>query len=292
MKRGEIMSSKQFFNKSITEIISNRTSVRNYKAEEISKELKNKLVNYMSNIEGPFNEKVYYKMVDKSNISNEGGGKIGTYGVIKGASSYIIGKVEKGKMDLEQFGYTLEKIILYAASLDLGTCWLGGTFKRSSFENIIDLKGTEILPAVTPIGYIETKKRLLDSVMRLGAGSNNRKEWNELFFNEKFDNPLENNETESYSTALKMVRFAPSASNKQPWRIVKDGNRYHFFIKTNPGYSSALGFNIQRIDIGIAMCHFEMTLTELGENGSWAIDSEVNIKQPENVNYVVTWIGI
>jgi len=221
------MINNQLFNKSITEIISERTSVRNYKSEEISKELKDKLVNYISNIEGPFNEKVHYKIIDKSNISDATGGKIGTYGVIKGAPSYIIGKVENGKMNLEQFGYTLEKIVLYATSLGLGTCWLGGTFKRTSFENIINLKDNEMLPAVTPIGYIEKKKRLLDTVMRLGAGSNNRKDWNELFFNKNFDNPLEKNEKESYLKAMEMVRIAPSASNKQPWRIVKDNNKYY-----------------------------------------------------------------
>lgn len=286
------MTSEQFFNKPITEIIATRTSVRNYKSEEISKELKDKLVTYISNVEGPFDEKVYYKIIDKSNTGKETGEKIGTYGVIKGASSYIVGKVEKGKMDLEQFGYTLEKIILYATSLNLGTCWLGGTFKRSSFENIIDIKDYEILPAVTPIGYIEKKKRLLDSVMRLGAGSNNRKEWSELFFYKSFDNPLKKHESEDWSTALEMVRIAPSASNKQPWRIVKDDNKYHFFIRTSPGYSSALGYNIQRIDIGIAICHFEMTMNELGVNGSWIMDSELSIELPQNTNYVITWVGI
>ena len=286
------MASEQLFNKPITEIITNRTSVRNYKAEEISKELKDKLVNYISNVQGPFGEKVYYKMIGKSNTSDVAGEKIGTYGVIKGASYYIVGKVKKGKMDLEQFGYTLEKIILYATSLNLGTCWLGGTFKRSSFESIIDIKDDEILPAVTPIGYIEKKKRLLDSVMRLGAGSNNRKEWSELFFYKSFDNLLEKHESEDWSTALEMLRLAPSASNKQPWRIVKDSNKYHFFLRTSPGYSSALGYNIQRIDIGIAMCHFEMTMNELGVKGSWIMDSELSIELPQNTDYMITWVGI
>lgn len=283
------MKNSQFFNQSITEIISKRTSVRNYKPDEISKELKDKLIDYISNVEGPFNEKTCYKIIDKGNTKELEGENIGTYGVIKGAPSYIIGKVEKGKMDLEQYGYTFEKIILYATSLELGTCWLGGTFKRSSFKNIMKLKDNDILPAVTPIGYIEKKKRLLDTVMRLGAGSNNRKDWNELFFNKDFNSPLEKDDTKIYSKALEMIRIAPSASNKQPWRIVKDDDRYHFFIKTNPSYSSALGFNIQRLDIGIAMCHFEMTMSELGINGSWIVDTELNINTPENTNYVVTW---
>lgn len=33
--------------------------------------------------------------------------------------------------------------------------------------------------------------------------------------------PLEKEEAGNYEAALEMVRIAPSASNKQPWRILK-----------------------------------------------------------------------
>ena len=47
----------------------------------------------------------------------------------------------------------MESLILYATSLGLGTCWIGGTFKKGQFAKAIDLKGDEILPIVLPIGY-------------------------------------------------------------------------------------------------------------------------------------------
>ena len=103
------------------------------------------------------------------------------------------------------------KLILYATSLELGTCWLGGTFKRSQFAELVALKKDEFIPAVTPIGYSADKRTFIDSAMRRIAGSDNRKPWNELFFDGSFDKPLKQEEAGQYADALEMVRLAPSA---------------------------------------------------------------------------------
>ena len=79
----------------------------------------------------------------------------------------------------------------------------------------------------------------------------------------------------SYSTALEMLRLAPSASNKQPWRIVRQSGRWHFCLARTAGYRAGLGEkllkleDIQRVDMGIAMCHFELALQSLGSSGRW-----------------------
>ena len=281
--------SNQYFNNSINDVIKSRTSVRTYKEDKLTDEIKLKLISYAKNIKGPFNSKFRFEIIDDTDTIEKTGGKIGTYGVIKGAKSYIAGIVEYGEHSLEQLGYTFEKLILYATSLDIGTCWLGGTFTKSGFERIANLKDNELMPVITPIVYIEDKKRMLDRLMRTMAGSNNRKDWSELFYNNSFDTPLTEQEAGKYSTALEMVRIAPSASNKQPWRIVKDNNTFHFYLKHNKGYGKALGIDIQKIDIGIAMCHFEMTLNELGINGSWTINKPKNMGCSIDTEYIVSW---
>jgi nitroreductase len=87
-----------------------------------------------------------------------------------------------------------------------------------------------------------------------------------------------------------MTRLSPSASNKQPWRIVKDGNNFHFYLSHTKGYSKAMGFDMQRIDIGIAMCHFELTAKELGLNGKWMNVAPSIKSQDENTEYIISWI--
>jgi nitroreductase len=278
------------FKKSITEIIKSRISVRTYEPIRLEENIKRNLNDYIQNMKGPFAGKVRFKIIDSDAALNSNI-KLGTYGIIKGVSSFAASAVEEGDMNLEELGYELEGFVLYAASLGLGTCWMGGTFKKGEFAKALELKESELLPIVTPIGYPANSEGLVGTVMRRLAGSKNRKPWEELFFNLSFDNKLTKAEAGIYAEALEMVRLAPSASNKQPWRIVRDNDKLHFYLQHTKGYSSALGFDMQRIDIGIAMCHLDFTLKEAGVEGQWK-KSKPEIKDMNELSeYVVTWVG-
>lgn len=282
---------EQYFDSPIAELIKNRHSVRTYRPEALTKELKAKLSDYAAEIKGPFEARVRLEQIDSLDMAEKTGGKIGTYGVIKGAKSYLAGIVEKKEYNMEQLGYCMEMLMLYTASLGLGTCWLGGTFKRSQFAELVRLQETEMLPAVTPIGYPAAKRGVVESLMRMAAGSDNRKSWSELFFNESFDATLTPEKAGIYQDALEMVRLAPSASNKQPWRIVKQGEEYRFYLKHTKGYAKGMGFDMQKLDMGIAMCHFEMTAVEAGIKGKWKMDSfEIKPVEQQELEYIISWV--
>ena len=156
-----------------------------------------------------------------------------TYGFIKGATGFIIGAVGQAEKNLEDYGYLLERAILLATDIGLGTCWLGGSFSRSNFARKIAAEAGELVPAVAAVGYVANKPRLLDSFIRRRVGSDERLPWATLFFNQTFDAPLSPEAAGAYATPLEMVRLGPSASNKQPWRIIKD-NHSGTFICSAP----------------------------------------------------------
>ena len=79
-----------------------------------------------------------------------------------------------------------------------------------------------------------------------------------------------------------------SASNKQPWRIIKDENDYRFFICRTEGYGMA-SYDLQKNDLGIAMCHFELAAQELGLKGDWIKKNPENA--PDKWEYVSTWVA-
>ncbi len=129
------------------------------------------------------------------------------------------------------------------------------------------------------------------------AGSNQRLPWEALFFDARWGVPLSPEAAGAYAEALEMVRLGPSASNKQPWRIVREGNHWHFYLQRTPRYA-AMGLgkliriaDIQRIDLGIAMCHFELTAAELGLAGQWQI-GDPGLEMPDDLTeYTASWIG-
>jgi hypothetical protein len=88
---------------------------------------------------------------------------------------------------------------------------------------------------------------------------------------------------------LEMIRLAPSASNKQPWRIIKTGDTFHFYLKRTPGYGKiSKGVDLQLIDMGIAMSHFELSCQELGMKGHW-VNLDPGISSSEIVDYCISW---
>ena len=277
------------FSQPITEIIQKRKSVRTYKKQPLTQDLIEKLNEFMKNLKGPFNSSLRFSIINSKVTANTDNVKLGTYGIIRGAENFILTAVNKNEKNLEELGYELEAFILYATSLGLGTCWLGGTFKKGEFAKTMNLGTDEILPIVSPIGCISDSPHIVGSLLRVVAGSNNRKPWKELFFNGSFQIPLSENEASEFKTSLEMVRLAPSASNKQPWRIVKDGNNFHFYLCRTKGYGNMLDFDIQRVDMGIAMCHFELTTKELGLLGHWE-SVNPNITLPDdNYQYIISW---
>jgi hypothetical protein len=228
-------------------------------------------------------------LIHLKSFTAQEGKKLGTYGVIKNASLFLVGTIKNSSLAMEDYGYCKEKIILQATALGLGTCWLGGTFQSSNFAQAVDLQRDEILPTVTPIGYPALEKRFAEKVIRLSAGSDHRRAWSDIFFAGNFSTPLTQLMAGIYMEALENIRIAPSASNKQPWRILCDNtkNLFHFYLERSLQYKMMGIAHLQDVDLGIAMSHFDLTLQELGVKGKWLVDP--NAPKEKSLDYMVSW---
>ena len=279
------------FSKSVIDIIRERTSWRTYYPELLDDNIKDKLkgVLNLSNIKSPFDSgqnNCRFELISVPEFDPDEARKLGTYGMISGAQEFIVGTSFKSKHYKENFGYLMEVIILKATDLGLGTCWLGGTFNRSIFSQKVRCKEEEIVPAISPIGY-PAKRRTREKVIRRVLSAKNRKLWEKLFFLNDFQSVLPNEDLGNYSLLLEMVRLGPSAKNGQPWRIVKqkDENTYHFYVRYP---EQKLYRFFVMMDIGIAVCHFDLTAKELGILGKWKFE-EPKLEQARGFKYTITW---
>lgn len=75
---------------------------------------------------------------------------------------HIAAKVPKVKHCEEAFGYSFEKMVLYAWSLGIGTTWIGGTLNREVFEKAADTKDDEYMMIVSPLGYPSNSQSKVD----------------------------------------------------------------------------------------------------------------------------------
>lgn len=254
------------FSLSIQDIITMRKSVRSYLDDPVGIHEKDVLKHILDDLSS---DAYRFKMID---FELEGKAKIGTYGMIKGASAFLVGVMKRtsmvdAKVSLD-FGADFEKIVLKATELGLGTCWLGGTFNSKDVERQVDLNMNEQIVIVSPLGY-SAEATLREKLTRFLAHADDRKPWADLFFAENFGEPLSKLDAGHYAEVLEMVRLAPSAKNMQPWRIVKRTNRYDFYAYQVTKKNAAYRLNLTYNDLGIAKTHFELMAAYKSLKGHW-----------------------
>lgn len=254
----------------MVELIKTRKSVRTFNGRLLSEEDKKALSDYAKTITNPYGIPVSFVFLDAE--------EHGLFSpVINGEHLYVAGKVPKVPHCEEAFGYSFEQFVLYAWSLGIGTTWIGGTMKRELFEKAADTGEDEIMPIVSPLGYPAQERAEVDIKLRSSVHGDERLPASELYFDGDFLTPMQEN-----SELLEMVRWAPTAANMQPCRVVKDGNAYHFYVKHPDGYQKGGAWDVQKIDVGIAICHF-MSVTD----GKFSI-ANPGISTDENTEYIAT----
>lgn len=280
----------------VAELVARRRSCRRYREVPLADDARLALERFLAADDaGPFGGRARFALAAATAADRSVLRGLGTYGFIAGAPAFIVGAIRRGARELEDYGYLLERAILRATDLGLATCWLGGTFSRSGFARMIAPGADELMPAVAAVGYAADDSLEKDRIRRM-AGAHSRRPPGELFFKGAFGTPLPPDGAGAYAGALEAVRWAPSASNRQPWRIVRTPAGWHFFLERTKGYGKGtLVFTVlrladlQRIDLGIALCHFDLVAREAGLDGGWAIEDPGLAPPGAGTLYVATW---
>jgi len=247
------------------EAIEIRRSVRTYVKEaltDVQKQAIQELLKKSEQRTGIFGNQARYFFVNSLESMDDVAKKIGTYGFVKNAPAFFGGVIKNEFKAIVDFGYLFEKIILDLTAMELGTVWLGGTFDRKAFS--AEVHEGEVIPAISPVGHAVESMSMKERSIRMFIKANQRKPFKELFFDTDINRPITNDTKANYplSKYLELVQIGPSASNKQPWRIILDGNKAHFYLKKTENYAQSIPFDIQALDMGIALCHFEEGLKE------------------------------
>ena len=271
----------------VKETIKRRVSTRSYEEKSLTKKDKRKLIDFNADLTNPFGVDVKVQYISKDKGAEDG--QLGTYGTIRGAKDFLAITVKDQSYAMEAVGYQFENLVLFATDMGLGTVWLAGTFNRKDFKNVIEISDADLFPCICPVGYPGQKRSFIEKITRASLGSKKRKEWDKLFFLEDFSKSLTKEDAGRYTDALDMLRLAPSATNAQPWAVVKEGDKFHFFCN----YKNSINNDIKKIkhlDLGIALSHFHQTAMSDGLNGKLEV-ADIDFDVPENMHYIITYMA-
>lgn len=263
------------------ELIKGRKSVRTYNKQRISDEDRETLTAFFEEAVNPYGIALEYRFLEPETYDLKSP-------VLNGETLYLAAKIKRVPHFEEAFGYSMEMVVLKAWELGIGTVWIGGTMNRENFQKAMDLQPDEVMPCITPVGYPEKKRSLKESMMRKGVKADSRLALSEIASEGAFGTPLSKESMDLYAEALEMVRWAPSAVNKQPWRILVQGNKVHFYEKQDRGYVREETGDLQKIDIGIAMYHFVYGMKKAGKEPVFCIEDPL-VSIPSNWQYIATY---
>lgn len=266
------------FNEPINRLIRIRRSCRTYLKKRIDptalRELTEACKMFTTGLAG---ERLKFEIVELSGSEAEGLDPY-DFSLIINPMTFITTVIQTSPLAYESCGYAMEHLVLKAADLHLGTCWLG-YFNPAMFRNT-RLEEDEIFPAVCVVGYAAELTE-----------ESERMRWEKIFFIEDFYTQMTGEAAGEYGESLEMLRLAPSSGNTQPWRIVKERSRdtFHFYKKSIDNHYEAR--KLHNIDMGIAMCHFELVSRKNGLRGRWEKVNPLIYPVPRKVEYIISWIG-
>lgn len=265
--------------------ILNRISTRTFVEETLEKdqiiEIEEILKKY-NKVKGPFGHS--FELTFSLNDDIEGKGKkIGTYGLIKNAPAFIGGVSDNTTEGIVDFGYIFEHIILELTERGYSTCWLGGTFRRKHYRK--KLAKNQLIPAISPVGHRAKKRARIDRIIRSAAQSQNRLDDSKTFFRYDTLEPYGDEGNIIIKQSLCLVRRGPSASNRQPWRIFVDNNTVHFYIERNKLYGKALQYDMQALDIGIALAHYDIGIRYFNK---MPVFNRLEVKDINRKEYIIS----
>ena len=266
----------------IQKIIRARRSVRTFDGQALDAVDLEKLTSFAKEIENPYGVPVTFRFLDAKKQALP-------CPVVSGTSFFVGAKVSRVPQAEEAFGYSFERFVLYAQSLGIGTVWVGGTMDRAAFERAVDLQAEERMPCMSPLGYPAKKKSVRETMMRKAIKADQRDPFETLFFDGTFDTSLTKEKAGRLAEPLEMVRWAPSAVNKQPWRVVSDSAGVHFYLKQSKGFVSDAVGNMQKVDLGIALCHFDLAAKESGFDVHFH-RNDPGIPVPDDTEYIASYL--
>lgn len=184
---------------------------------------------------------------------------LGVYGKVSSPSALVFVGDRRLPDAAARTGYTAEGAALEATALGFSTCWIGGGVRRREVMWMLGLEEHEHVYSISALGYSHEDKTLGERATAGMARAGSRRSLEAIAPGSEFW-------PEWVKSGLELVRVAPSATNRQPWRFALEGRSVRLFFegRDTPVIS-------KRLDCGIAMLHFELGARSAGVEGRWEL---------------------
>ncbi|AOT71226.1 nitroreductase family protein [Geosporobacter ferrireducens] len=239
-------------------IIFKRKSIRKYETTPIEENKLDEISFYLGTLKPMYEDiKTEMKIVPLKDIKS--------LRPIK-APHYVLIYSEVKDGYLENAGFLLQQVDLYLSANGMGSCWVGMAkpakemSTNKSLEFVIALAFGKPMEPLHRESLIEFKRKSLEDI-------SNTSGMNEL---------------------LEAARLAPSGINSQPWFFAGGESMIHAYCIKSNILKAILYEKINKIDMGIAICHIWLAAKHFGKDIQLICNKEAEDHAPKGYDYIVT----
>jgi len=179
---------------------------------------------------------------------------------------------------LENAGFILQQIDLFLSSKGYGSCYVGMAMPSGEAKGMSELEYVIVLAFGRPA----------ETLYRTDISQFRRKALSEIADASELIEDVDY--FDITADIIDSVRLAPSATNSQPWFLITDKRRLDFFCE-KPNFIKAIGYKkMNRIDMGIALCHCALAAEHLGRVWKFAREEDEAKKCPKGYYYTGTML--
>ena len=249
-------------------MISKRKSVRKYEAVTLSIRDISEILEFAGNAEPLHKEiKTTIDVVSRENVNV-------FLPVI--SPHYLMMTSEEREGYLENAGFILQQVDLFLSSKGLGSCYVGMALPSKDARKMSELEFVIFMAFGSPA----------EPVHRTDPSQFRRKGLEKIA-----DLSLHFEDVNSFYNVtylLESVRLAPSATNNQPWFLVPGKDKVDFYC-VKPGFIKSIAYRkMNKIDMGIALCHCALAAANSGRTHEFICDIQAQTDCPKDYYYTGT----
>lgn len=214
------------FEKIITEI----KSVREFTKKNVDLNLVNLILNDLDNLNKIENLELEYKLVENgSNFFQQYSGKIGYFGKLIEAPSYILVFGSNTSASKINTGYNLEWVRFALFDAGIGSCWV------SPMDNVNYAELFGKTEDVSLLGCLAIGEEYSGIFKKNTERTSQRKGVAEFVYQDTWKNEItwDTLEQLGLDEVFYLTKFAPSWGNCQPWAFIVESNKIKLFINTS-----------------------------------------------------------
>ena len=250
------------------EAIMSRTSTRRYDRTPLDPEILQRVQEVIASVQ-PLVPGNRFGTLQRDAAGEDLVRRLGAYGHLVTPPHYLLPYMTGERHVQADLGYRAEQICVRLTQMGIGTCFIGALGREDKVRQQLGLPAEAQFVAFIIFGRPATALvgRTVNAAFHSLSGGSGRMPVERLFFLDSVESP--GKPPEAIAPLVEAGRWAPSAVNAQPWRLLWRSGTLHLFVTSrNLKYTAGrLPYHLH--DGGICMANVTLAMEALDIDGSW-----------------------